>query len=359
MDFTYLNLTDENNNSFYFNQNYLQRFEEDILFFLKDLDYMKKLEFAKSILNGEIKANNTIEGVNDDIMEIEKADVPDRIKNLSKGYKYILENKEINKETLKKLYSILSNNLLDECDLNMMGKYYRNDKVYILKGRNLSIEPYMGIDEKHIDKHMNELFEFINDENFDPFIKSQIMHFYFVYIHPYFDVNGRTSRTLSLWYLLNNNAYPFTIFTKAITYNQKEYEKNIILSKKGDITLFLKYMMKEVLKQLEKEYIIRNINIDLNQEEKQIIEYFISLNSNLTIKDLVRFYNKFNPRKNPYTLSKQLIIPLIDKNIFIKRNITKGRLYKNQNNYYIILNKDLININEEKLKYTNIKKYTI
>ena len=61
---------------------------------------------------------------------------------------------------------------------------------------------------------MKEFFDSDNNgETFgnatDYFIKSQIMHFYFVYIHPYFDINGRTARTTSLWHLLNEKAYPF------------------------------------------------------------------------------------------------------------------------------------------------------
>ena len=49
------------------------------------------------------------------------------------------------------------------------------------------------------------------------------MHFYFVYIHPYFDVNGRTSRTLAMWYLLNEEAYPYIIFNRAINNNASNY----------------------------------------------------------------------------------------------------------------------------------------
>ena len=73
---------------------------------------------------------------------------------------------------------------------------------------------------------MNQLFEFINNNELEEteinkFIKSQIMHFYFVYIHPYFDVNGRTSRTVAMWYLLNNKNYPYIIFNRAIEFNKK------------------------------------------------------------------------------------------------------------------------------------------
>ena len=66
---------------------------------------------------------------------------------------------------------------------------------------------------------MEYYFAFFNAPTFsqtmtDQYVKSQILHFYFVYIHPYFDVNGRTSRTMALWHLLNSQAYPYIIFNR-------------------------------------------------------------------------------------------------------------------------------------------------
>ena len=112
-----------------------------------------------------------------------------------------------------------------------MGDYYRNGPVYILKGICLTNDCFMGMDKDKIEYFMNQFFEFINskdmeDSEIDIFIKSQVMHFYFVYIHPYFDVNGRTSRTVSMWYLLNNKNYPYVIFNRAISFAKSEYEKN-------------------------------------------------------------------------------------------------------------------------------------
>ena len=79
------------------------------------------------------------------------------------------------------------------------------------------------------------------------------MHFYFVYIHPYLDVNGRTSRTVAIWYLLNNGRYPFVTFSETIPFTRKEYLKRIEEGRlQGDITLFLRYMLQITKKELEK-----------------------------------------------------------------------------------------------------------
>lgn len=130
------------------------------------------------------------------------------------------------------------------------------------------------------------------------------MHFYFVYIHPFYDVNGRTSRTLSMWYLLNNKSYPFVVFNRAISFRKKEYYKYIEHTKEsGDLTLFLKYMLTQVERELEKEYLImmlkRNSGVTLSHEECQTIQYLLSMKGsieegNLTVKDLATIYNHFN-----------------------------------------------------------------
>ena len=95
---------------------------------------------------------------------------------------------------LRVLYDILSFNLLDERDLARMGTYYREAPVYILKNGRLDMELEEGVYYLKIAELMEYYFAFFNAPTFsqtmtDQYVKSQILHFYFVYIHPYFDVN--------------------------------------------------------------------------------------------------------------------------------------------------------------------------
>ena len=220
----------------YFNKEYLDFYKQELLNVLDGQDYMKSLKFAKKMMmSQEIKANNTIEGIKDDLSVIDevikkiKSPISERerkrIINLFHGYQYILNNSDINKNNLRRLYDILSDGILLERDRVRMGEYYRSAPVYILKGNRLDAYPYMGMDSDRIDDYMDQFFAYANkddcDNEMDVFIKSQIMHFYFVYIHPYFDVNGRTSRTVSMWYLLNHESYPYIIFNRAVSFAQR------------------------------------------------------------------------------------------------------------------------------------------
>ena len=154
--------------------------------FLDDFNFSRKM-----ILSLEIKTNNSIEGLNDDINSIEEAiksnnyqESNKRILNLYYAYRYILLNRQINKETIKKLYGILSNDLLDDYAQNNMGEYYRNRDVYILSSRpNQMLLSYeKGINPEKIEEAMNDLLQYMNQLEektpIETFIHSQIIHFY-------------------------------------------------------------------------------------------------------------------------------------------------------------------------------------
>ena len=211
--------------------------------FISGCDYMNSEEFSKNVLfSQEIKNNNTIEGYQDDVglvydiinnnLKIKDKEKMTRIKNLYDGYRFILNEKNITEDTLKKLYNILSKNLLTINELKEMGKYYRKNDVYIFYSSNILVPSDLGINSSDIDYYMNELFDFINKYSFNSsktleFIKSQIIHFQFVNIHLYYDINGRTARTTAMWYLLNKQIYPYIIFNRAISLNKNEYYKLI------------------------------------------------------------------------------------------------------------------------------------
>lgn len=371
---TQLELLLENNRKLYLNEYYLSEYKEDLLSFLEEQDYMKTIEFSKNtMMPKEIKANNSIEGIKDDINLIEqivkrgkklKDKDCDRILNLYKGYRYILKQSNINKETLKELYTILSKGMLNETDLLNMGEFYREGPVFIINGSNLSETPIEGVDYEKVEYYMNMLFSYIDDisdkTEIDSFIKSQIIHFYFVYIHPYFDVNGRTSRTVAMWYLLNNKAYPYIAFNRAIAFAKSDYYKKIMSTRKtNDITLFLEYMLMNVKKELEKEYVIHNIKetSTLTVQDCEIIEYLLTLNGNTTVKDLACIYNRYNAKKRITDILDDSIEPLLEKGILVNAGYTKGHINKDLFNFELRLNSDKIDVDPQKVKYLDLTRY--
>lgn len=349
----------------YLEEDLLKEKKEKIEKFIENEKNMMSLEFAKKVLpSNEVQSNNMIEGYYDDIEKInfivrqknayktthdkEKR----RIVNLVSGYSYVLKQKDINKQNLKELYDILSEGLLTEIELQKMGEFYRNDDVYIYYSDNLCKEPDLGVDISMIEEKMDSLFQFIDNYNFgncmtDKFIKSQIIHFYFLYIHPYFDINGRTARTTSLWNLLKEKAYPFVIFNRGVQLNKSNYYKIIRDVKKySNVNCFLDFMLDSVLMELKKEHIIQSIKTNNSQKltatDYQTIHYLLSIKGLCTALDFVDIYNSCNEKKKVNYLYNQMLLPLLEKDIILKKRDTKRNIFGELNNFVIELNPKFI-----------------
>ena len=364
------NLSSSEKNKLYIMRDKIESNALELEEFLQNNKYMNNKSFSKGVLfSQEIKANNTIEGYKDDLAlvwdivnnhkKIKDKEKMQRIMNLYNGYKYIFEEKEINKENLRELYSILSKGLLSDDDINHMGKYYREAPVYIYYSPSLEVEPDMGLPYKELNEYMNELFEFINQNNFDNsstshFIKSQIMHFQFVNIHPYFDINGRTSRTLAMWYLLNNKAYPYIIFNRGISLNKNTYYKVIRDVKLySNVTFFVNFMLNNVKIELEKEKIIDMIKStvgNITPTEYQSLYYILSMNGLHTVNDFVSFYNKYNDKKKALDIYITMIEPLLEEGIILKLRDTNGNIDSKHPNFIFEINNSMYENNPQKIK---------
>ena len=146
------------------------------------------------------------------------------IRNMLNAIKYISEKPDFNKENLLRLYNILSENCLDDDNQLKNGAYYRDDYV--------QVGGYDGAPIEKIEECMNSLFEFANDEHAKRehgLLLPHICHYYILYVHPYFDYNGRTARMVSLWISVLNNIFEDPILiSEAINEHKNAYYKAII-----------------------------------------------------------------------------------------------------------------------------------
>lgn len=164
-------------------------------------------------------------------------------KNMITAIDFIMSRPHFDKENLYRLYNILSENCLED-DKKLNGNYYRNDSVYIGN--------YEGCPFDKIDDCMNSLFDFVNanlnnKESDAKEYLSHICHYYILYIHPYFDYNGRTARMVSLWIsILQNDFSTAPLFiSEAINDNKKRYYDALSETRdmENDMTYFLIYIM--------------------------------------------------------------------------------------------------------------------
>ena len=207
-------------------------------------------EIMKSRIYSEVEGSLNIENVPTTRKRFEELVIKDEkpitendkvIKNMAAAIEFVLKKPAFTKENLLSLYNILSKDSLDYDHRLRDGEYYRYDKVYI--------DAYEGCPFEMIDECMESLFKYVNanlkNQGFLKFFLPHIAHYYILYIHPYFDFNGRTARMVSLWvHLLMNNQYPPYI-SDAINQTRGLYYSALSESRNAhnDITYFLLYIM--------------------------------------------------------------------------------------------------------------------
>lgn len=233
-----------------------------------------------SRLFSELEGSLNIESVNttySHILKISKSDNLTEqndiiIKNMINAIMYIVKEKPVfNKENLRTLYNKLTDRCLSS-DVNLKeGDYYRDGKVFVGE--------YEGADYSEIDSCMNSLFEFANDkQNFNKYgeLLPYICHYYILYIHPYYDYNGRTARMVSFWlnYINNIIAAPY-FMSEAINENKSRYYKAIVETRNtnNDLTCFLGYIIETAI---EYCYVYKN----MEEMEKMLLLNGDSLNTN-------------------------------------------------------------------------------
>ena len=105
---------------------------------------------------------------------------------------------------------------------------------------------------------MDELLRFIQESEVSPLIKACIAHFYFVYVHPFFDGNGRTARALSYMILLQAgyNFFRYFSISGVIADERTRYYKAIkdVEDDDFDMSYFIDYytaMLARAVKAME------------------------------------------------------------------------------------------------------------
>lgn len=212
--------------------------------------------------------------------------------------KYVFDSseKKIDKEYIIKLFQIITKDTLD------FAEDYRKESVYISNGIETVYEPP---DYLKVDGYMKKLIDYINDDTdkTHPVIKSAIIHFYFVYIHPFLDGNGRTARSLSYAYLLRHGYEFFRIFSisRLLTKYRKSYYKALkqVEDNDSDLTYFIEFQLEKYLESIisvfekyNKEYYKKILE---RYFEEYIKKFIISKNQNAQ-KRLNKYITKFQYR---------------------------------------------------------------
>ena len=322
------------------------------------------------ILSNELYKTNKIEGIETVKSEIHTSLKDKKLNNKSnkldgiiKKYKDIMEKnfKDTqhidNLSSFRKIYDEMFEDFEKSGNYKLDGKYFRKDTVKVINGLGNTI--HIGINgEEAIEKNIEDLIQFMNRKDIPFLVKASISHFFFEYIHPFYDGNGRFGRYLLSLYLARKLDI-LTAFSVSysISKNLDDYYKSFVevedVNNFGEITFFVENVLETIKK--GQEMIIELLN-DSIMKFNHSREIFEEITKDLSEKEkVILFIYLQNYLFNDYDEVTNIELTIIIGN-FNQQSITQQTI----NKYTQELEKKgyLVKVNQRPLTYTLSEKIT-
>lgn len=161
------------------------------------------------------------------------------VKNNYDALTYALEHLDepITEQTIIEIAKIVTRNA---AEVTVEG--YRTEPVYVTGRESVVYTPPVA---EHVPEMMESLVRFIQSSELHPVIKACVAHFYFVYIHPFGDGNGRTARALSYMMLIQSGYEFFRYFSisNLVSDERGKYYRSMVNVEEdeGDMTYFIDF----------------------------------------------------------------------------------------------------------------------
>lgn len=195
----------------------------------------------------------TIEGARTTVEDVRRAYEKPKSKddkmvvNTIHGMSYAYEN-QITIDNIRKLWEIVTKDVCE--NERLAGTKFRTGMVYVGSGTSVIHTPARP---DVIEGMMGEWFSFADTSALNVWLTASILHFYFVYIHPFCDGNGRMARILMQSFLQHKGMDKIKYLPLSRTINNclsgyyTSLKESELVQKNGkcwlDITPFLGYML--------------------------------------------------------------------------------------------------------------------
>ena len=265
-------------------------------------------EIINKILSNELDKTNKIEGIETIKSEIyyslkddkKSSKKNNKLEGIVKKYKDIMEKnfKDTqhidNLSSFRKIYDEMFEGFEKSGNYKLDGKYFRKNTVKVINGLGNTI--HIGVNgEEAIEKNIEDLIQFMNRKDIPFLIKASISHFFFEYIHPFYDGNGRFGRYLLSLYLARKLDI-LTAFSVSysISKNLDDYYKSFVevedVNNYGEITFFVENILKtikngqkiiiellndSVMKFNHSIEILNELTKDLSEKENIILQIYL------------------------------------------------------------------------------------
>lgn len=224
---------------------------------------LRKKNRIKTIQSSlEIEGNTlTVEQITD-LLENKRVLAPRKdileVNNAIKVYNQLHKFKVYELKSLCKAHEILMKGLIEH-----PGKL-RTGSVGIVKGKNIA---HIAPPGAMVYSLMNDLFNYIKNDDDLILIKSCVFHYEFEFIHPFADGNGRMGRLWQTMLLKEHSpVFEFLPIESLIKSRQKEYYKVLEKSdNQGTSSAFIEFMLEVIKDALEDLLKVQNITLSNNE----------------------------------------------------------------------------------------------
>lgn len=285
--------------------------------------------FLIELISGELQSTNELEGVQsvkDEIAETTRKIVTsgrggnDRFSSMINSYLLLKDSLKTPKDLddIRKIYDEVTAGEIEDSD-RPDGKYFRKEAVYVQKFNAVDGEIiHRGIlGEREIEREVHHLLDFMSDDTVDLLLRIAVGHYYFGYIHPFYDGNGRLSRFIGSLYLIEKYNYLTAMSLARGSWIQKTdyykaFSKTNLPQSRGEMNFFVDAFFKLLIAGQEDiiDYLNRNLE-KLNRAERCIEEdaeldtkfkrsivfllaqnYHFAYNSGMERRELLDFFNE-------------------------------------------------------------------
>ena len=216
----------------------------------------------------------TIEGARTSIENVRKAfgakkksKSDQMVINTVAGTSFAIEN-GVSEDNIRALWEIIVNDVCE--NVSVMGEKYRSGEVVIASEDRVIHTP---CDYRQIPAYMDTLFAY---DYSDILLSECIKHFYFVYVHPFCDGNGRLARVWTYSNLIRkfNKQFQYISISDEIMNNVHHYynslaESEFVYEGKLDITTFIEFFLNCICSAISKGI---TSDILLNDVDRNILK---------------------------------------------------------------------------------------
>lgn len=242
-------------------------------------------QFALSCIIEEVKSTNDIEGVHSTHRELketlEQFSKSSRFSSIVTKYNTLLSQKSMQFNTctdIRTLYDefahqeVISSNPMNKLD----GNIFRKNTVDIQSPAGKTLHRGLYPEDKII-KNLKIALNILNDKEIPALVRFAVFHYFFAYIHPFYDGNGRTDRFITSCYIANHFHYLMALrLSVTIKKQRSDYQKLLHETDSeinmGDLTPFVHGFAYIIYKTFEDiEEILKRKQEQLEKYKKKII----------------------------------------------------------------------------------------